>query len=134
MVQSYMTKSMKKQTKMKNTSDVEFRPGVELRLSEIKTETTDVKAKSSSFPSLLTKSTSSVLIVKFYTELEMAVIISGIPENNNFNMKTEDVVMHENENGMVREILHHLGEKETNVTNNLFLEIPTLAIRNLDYC
>ena len=74
---------MKKQTKMKNTSDVEFRPGVELRLSEIKTETTDVKAKSSSFPSLLTKSTSSVLIVKFYNELEMAVI----PENNNFNMK-----------------------------------------------
>ena len=112
-------RTMKKLTKLRNTSDAEFRADVETGLAEKKTAIVDLKAKSPSLPLAPDKNSGEQLNTDMNSKLDMGIIISGVSEFTNPDSskkpKSDDFVTHEIRN--VAYILICLDEDDSCVTN-----------------
>ena len=113
------SRTMKKLTKLKNTSDAEFRADVEAGLAEIKTAIVELKAKSPSLPLAPDKNSGNQLNTDMNSKLDMEITISGVSEfpnpDSSKKPKSDDIVTHEIRN--VAYILNCLDEDDSCVTN-----------------
>ena len=113
------SRTMKKLTKLKNTSDAEFRADVEAGLAEIKTANVELKAKSPSLTLAPDKNSGNQLNTDMNSKLDMEITISGVSEfpnpDSSKKPKSGDIVTHEIRN--VAYILNCLDEDDCCVTN-----------------